>query len=77
MGKPMTDEILLSVREAARRLGIGRSLLYRLILEGHIQSLKIGRSRRVPVWALDEFVKTKVSETKAFDSPLGASTLGR
>lgn len=63
----MTDEILLSVREAARRLAIGRSLLYRLMLERQVLSVKIGRSRRVPVWALDQFVKTKVSELEGFD----------
>jgi len=73
----MADEILLDVSEAARRLGIGRSLLYRLILEGHVLSVKIGRSRRVPVWALEEFVKTKVSETKDVYFPLRAPTLGR
>lgn len=60
----MADEILLSVSEAARRLGIGRSLLYRLILEGQILSVKIGRSRRVPLWALEEFVKVKVAEAE-------------
>lgn len=65
----MTDEILLSVREAARRLAIGRSLLYRLMLERQVLSVKIGRSRRVPVWALDQFVKTKVSELEGFDFP--------
>lgn len=73
----MADEILLDVGEAARRLAIGRSLLYRLILEGHVQSVKIGRSRRVPVWALEEFVKTKVNDTKEVDFPFRAPTLGR
>ncbi len=72
----MTDEILLSVREAARRLAIGRSLLYRLMLERQILSVKIGRSRRVPIWALDEFVKTKVSETEGFDFPRRETRLG-
>lgn len=72
----MTDEILLSVREAARRLAIGRSLLYRLMLERQVLSVKIGRSRRVPVWALDEFVKTKVSETEGFDFPRQETRLG-
>lgn len=72
----MADEILLGVSEAARRLGIGRSLLYRLILEGHVQSVKIGRSRRVPVWALEEFVKTKLNDTKEVDFPIRAPTLG-
>jgi len=58
----MADEILLNVSEAARRLGIGRSLLYRLMLEGQVLSVKIGRSRRVPVWALEEFAKKKATE---------------
>jgi len=72
----MTDEILLSVSEAARRLGIGRSLLYRLMLEGQVLSVKIGRSRRVPVWALEQFVKTKVAEAEDVDIPLQALRLG-
>lgn len=63
----MADEILLSVGDAARRLGIGRSLLYRMMLEGHVQSVKIGRSRRVPLCALEEFVKTRVAEAEGVD----------
>jgi excisionase family DNA binding protein len=58
----MADELLLTVGEAARRLGIGRSLLYRLMLEGQVLSVKIGRSRRVPVWALEEFARAKAAE---------------
>ena len=72
----MADEILLTVREAARRLGIGRSLLYRLMLEREVLSVKIGRARRVPVWALDEFVKTKVGDTEGFDFPRPEIRLG-
>jgi hypothetical protein len=43
-------------------LGIGRSLLGRLILDGQVLSVKIGRSRCVPLNALEKFVKTKVAE---------------
>lgn len=60
----MADEILLSVKEAARRLAICRSLLYRLMLEGQVLSVKIGRSRRIPLYALEEFVTTKVAEAR-------------
>lgn len=63
----MVDEMLFSVSEAARRLGIGRSLLYRLILERQVLSVKIGRSRRIPLCALEEFVKTKVAEAEGVD----------
>jgi excisionase family DNA binding protein len=73
----MADEILLRVSEAARRLGIGRSLLYRLMLGGQVVSVKIGRSRRVPVWALEEFVKTKMAEAEGVDFPLQVLRLGR
>jgi len=73
----MTDEILLSVSEAARRLGIGRSLLYRLMLEDQVLSVKIGRCRRVPVWALEEFVKVKIAEAEGVDFPLHVLRLGR
>ena len=63
----MVDEMLFSVSEAARRLGIGRSLLYRLILERQVLSVKIGRPRRVPLCALEEFVKTKVAEAEGVE----------
>ncbi len=59
----MGNEILLTVPEAAQRLSIGRSLLYRLLLEGAVASVKIGRSRRVPVSALEEFVRVKAAGT--------------
>jgi excisionase family DNA binding protein len=73
----VADEILLSVREAARRLGIGRSLLYSLMLEGQVLSVKIGRSRRVPLCALEEFVKTKVTDAEGVDFAPHAPTLDR
>ena len=59
---PQTDPttgagpILLTVEEAARRLGIGRTVAYGLVATGHLESVKIGRLRRVPVDALSRFV---------------------
>jgi excisionase family DNA binding protein len=52
----MTDPMLLSPVEAARVLGIGRSSLYLLMQSGDLASVRIGRSRRIPVTAIDEFV---------------------
>lgn len=49
---------LLTVEEAARRLRIGRSLLYRLIASGELESVKVGRLRRVPAECLPEYVAT-------------------
>lgn len=50
------DRLLLSVVEAARRLGIGRTLMYDLMGSGEIPSVRVGRLRRIPVRALDEYV---------------------
>jgi len=49
-------KLLLTVPEAAARMGIGRSLLYSLVMRGEIRSVTIGRARRIPAAALDEFV---------------------
>jgi excisionase family DNA binding protein len=52
------DELLLTVEEAARRLRIGRTLVYQLISSGKLESVKVGRLRRVPAECLPEYVAT-------------------
>lgn len=47
---------LLTVEEAARRLRIGRTLCFRLIRTGELESVPIGRLRRVPAAAISEYV---------------------
>ncbi len=51
-----SERIVLTVEEAAERLGVGRTLLYALVRSGDIESIAIGRLRRIPLDALDEFV---------------------
>ena len=58
----MNEKLLLTVGEAADRLGVGRSFLYQLIQRGELQSLKLGRARRVPLRALDEFVDKRLKD---------------
>ena len=55
-------KLLLTVDEAARRLGIGRSHAYIFVMKGEIPSVKIGRSRRIPADLLDGFVERLKSE---------------
>lgn len=50
------DRILLRVEEAAARLGIGRTLMYRLVLTGAVESVSVGRLRRIPAECLDDYV---------------------
>ena len=51
-----TSPRVLRVEEAARALGIGRSLVYDLIRSGHLRSFKVGSRRLIPVAAIDETI---------------------
>ncbi|MGW8725788.1 excisionase family DNA-binding protein [Streptomyces sp. NPDC055808] len=48
--------VLLTVKEAARRLRIGRTYCYQLIRSGQLETVSLGRLRRVPAAAVPEFV---------------------
>ncbi len=49
-------KVLLTPEEAAARLGIGRTRAFSLIGSGELESVLIGRSRRVPAAAVEAFV---------------------
>jgi excisionase family DNA binding protein len=53
----MTERLLVSPREAAALLGIGRSTLYLLLQNGDLQSIHIGACRRIPVDAVTALVE--------------------
>ena len=55
-GDSQPDGLLLTVEEAAERLHLGRTLVYRLISSDELESVKVGRSRRVPAECLSEYV---------------------
>jgi excisionase family DNA binding protein len=48
--------LLLTVEEAAKRLGVGRTTFYRLVMSGEVESVPLGRLRRIPAECLDEYV---------------------
>lgn len=56
------NRVLRTVEEAAERLGIGRSNMYRLLATGQVRSIRIGRLRRIPVEALDHYVASRYEE---------------
>lgn len=59
----MTNEqLLLRLPEAAARLGLSRSSTYKLVLSGSLPSILIGRSRRIPAQAVDEWVRDRIAE---------------
>lgn len=52
----MTVPLLYRPEDAAAVLGIGRSKLFQIIRAGEIETVQIGRSRRVPAQALNDYV---------------------
>ena len=48
--------ILLTVEEAAELLRIGRTSMYRLVATGAVETVTVGRLRRVPIECLGEYV---------------------
>jgi excisionase family DNA binding protein len=57
-----TAKLLLKPSEAFELLGISRSKGYALLASGEIRSIRIGRSIRVPVTALKEYIERKLTE---------------
>ncbi|MFH9226550.1 helix-turn-helix domain-containing protein [Streptomyces lydicus] len=58
----MPDDQLLTVTEVMARLRLGRSTVYDLIRSHRLTSITIGRSRRIPVAAVREFVAEQIAE---------------
>ncbi|GLV89788.1 hypothetical protein Slala04_12420 [Streptomyces lavendulae subsp. lavendulae] len=58
-----TTLVGLTVAEAARRLGIGRTKLYEYVSSGAIHSVKIGSLRRIPAEAVSDFLARRLSAT--------------
>ena len=59
------EQLLLRPDEVALALGIGRSKVYVLIHSQDIPSLRIGGSVRVPVDALNAWVKERQEQANA------------
>jgi excisionase family DNA binding protein len=59
---------LLRVADAAKYLSISRAKLYELLKSEDIESIKIGKSRRITTEALDAYV-ARLQKDQAADSP--------
>jgi excisionase family DNA binding protein len=54
--------VLLTAEEAAERLNIGRTTMFALIKSGAVESVKVGRLRRVPEAALAAYAGRLATE---------------
>jgi excisionase family DNA binding protein len=59
-GHDLVAEGLQRISETARFLGISRSLVYRLINSGVLPTVRIGRSRRIPIRAVHELAASNL-----------------
>jgi excisionase family DNA binding protein len=62
------EPVLITVEEFGQATHIGRTRVYDLIRAGTIRSVSVGRSRRIPVEALAEFVRTLEAEAEGGSS---------
>ena len=69
--------LLLTIVDAARVLSIGRTTMYELVGAGEIDVVHIGRSARVPVGALEEFVDRQRREATTVRSRKSAARAKR
>ncbi|MFF0249583.1 helix-turn-helix domain-containing protein [Streptosporangium sandarakinum] len=59
---PTDKALLLTVEEAAERLRIGRTQMWHLVTTGAVESVFIGRLRRVPIECLHEYVTNLLAD---------------
>ncbi|MSQ14885.1 MAG: DNA-binding protein [Dehalococcoidia bacterium] len=57
--------LLLKPEDAARALGIGRTKLYSLLMDGSLESITIGSRRLIPRDALARFIDKHLAEARA------------
>lgn len=48
---------LLTVEAAADRLAVSRTTMFALLKSGAIESVQLGRLRRIPATAIDEYIE--------------------
>jgi excisionase family DNA binding protein len=59
------ERVLLTVAEVAEALHVGRSKVFELVISGEIESVKIGKLRRVSVAAVHAYAERLAAEAEA------------
>lgn len=57
--------LLLRPEEGAEAIGVSRAKFYELLARGQIKSIKVGRSRRVPVSELNAWIASELASQSA------------
>lgn len=56
MSRPEEFKRLLTIEEVKQKLSLGKTKVFQLIATGELKSVQIGKARRIPITALEEFV---------------------
>lgn len=64
--RPTPERVLLTVEEAAQRLRIGRTRMFALLKTGVVESVLIGRLRRIPVDAINAYAANLLAGSSTF-----------
>ena len=60
LSQPSTEvpdgKLLLRINDAAERLSLSRTNLYKFLMSGELESIKVGRTRLIPVDSLLDFI---------------------
>ncbi|MFD7982564.1 helix-turn-helix domain-containing protein [Kitasatospora indigofera] len=62
---PSTGEELLTVPQVMARLQLGCSAVYDLLRTRQLASITLGRARRIPTHALNDFIRTRLEQDAA------------
>lgn len=57
-----SSDLVMTVEEAARQLGVGRTITFGLVQSGQLRSIKIGRRRLIPRSALLQLINERSDE---------------
>jgi excisionase family DNA binding protein len=59
------ERMLLRPAEAAEAIGVSRSRMYELLASGELPSIRVGRTVRVPVAALQAWIAERLKQSDA------------
>jgi len=64
-GSTELTRLLLRPEEGADAIGMSRAQFYTLLAEGRIKSMKIGRSRRIPLSEIQRWIASEMERQSA------------
>lgn len=55
------EKLLIKPKEAAQMLAISKTTMYEMLTTGEIRSVRIGRSIRIPIRELEQWIQENIN----------------